>query len=56
MAFLTTAVPSIQYTTQLLVRPAKSGNSLNVIIDVIDEECCIVFSESFENDLDLPVQ
>ena len=60
MAFLTTAVPSILYTTQLLVTltyvKAESCNSLNIIISVMDEERCIVCSESFENYLDLPIQ
>ena len=44
------------YTIQLLVtlvhvKPG-SDNSRSVIIGVMDEECCIVCSESFVNDLD----
>ena len=30
---------------------SQSGNSLSVIIGVMDEECCIICLESFENDL-----
>ena len=64
MAFLTlvltTTAPSIQYTIQLLVTlvhsKPESKDSLSVIIGVMDEKCCIVCSESFENDLDLAIQ
>ena len=31
-------------------------NSLNVIIGIMDEEHCIVYSESFESDLNLDIQ
>ena len=44
----------------MLVMPVhikpESGDSLSVIIGVMDEECYIVCSESFENDLDLAIQ
>ena len=64
MAFLTlvftTTAHSIQYTIQLLVTlvhsKPESEDSLSVIIGVMDEKCCIVCSESFENDLDPAIQ
>ena len=64
MAFLTfvltTTVLSIQYTIQLLVTlvhsKPESEDSWSVIIGVMDEKCCIVCSESFENDLDPAIQ
>ena len=60
MAFLTTTVPSSRYTTQLLVTLVRikpeSDNILSAIIGVMDEECCIVCSESFKKDLDQAIQ
>ena len=60
MAFLTTIGHSIWYTIQLLVTlvyiKPESNDSLSVMIGVIDEECCIVCLESFENDLDPAIQ
>ena len=58
--FLTTTVPSIRYTIQLLVTlvciKPDSDDSLSVIIGVMAEERCIVCSDSFENDLDPAIQ
>ena len=54
------SAPSIWYTIQLLVTlvciKPESDDSLSVIIGVMDEECCTVCSESFENDLDWAIQ
>ena len=58
MAFLTTAVNSVynSVVSPLVYVKTEVSHSLSVIIGVMDEECCIICSESFENNLDPAIQ